>query len=71
MKAIQISKPGGIDALEYVDVPIPKPNADEVLVKNEYVGINYIDTYPSPFGFFLDGVTDFGKVHAKRTLSRS
>jgi len=70
MKAIQISQPGGIDALEYVDVPIPKPDADEVLVKNEYVGINYIDTYLPAFGFFLDGGTDLGKVHAKRTLPR-
>jgi NADPH:quinone reductase len=44
MKAVQIQKPGGIDALEYADVPIPTPKADEVLVKNEYVGINFIDT---------------------------
>ena len=45
MKAVQIQKPGGIDALEYADVPIPKPKAEEVLVRNEFVGINYIDTY--------------------------
>jgi NADPH2:quinone reductase len=51
MKAVQIRKPGGIDALEYADVPIPKPKADEVLVRNEFVGVNFIDTYGSFFAF--------------------
>ncbi|KAF1985125.1 NAD(P)-binding protein [Aulographum hederae CBS 113979] len=44
--AVQIGKTGGIEVLEYkTDVPVPKPKEGEVLVKNEYIGVNYIDTY--------------------------
>jgi len=45
MKAVQIQKTGGVDVLEYVDVPVPEPKDDEVLVKNKFIGVNYIDTY--------------------------
>jgi NADPH2:quinone reductase len=46
MKAVQIEKTGGTDVLQYkTDVPVPEPKEGEVLVKNEYIGINYIDTY--------------------------
>jgi NADPH2:quinone reductase len=45
MKAVFIEKTGGTDVLQYrTDVPIPEPKEGEVLVKNEYIGINYIDT---------------------------
>ena len=44
MKAIQFSKNGGSEVLEYVDVPIPTAAKDEVLVKNLFAGINFIDT---------------------------
>jgi NADPH:quinone reductase-like Zn-dependent oxidoreductase len=43
MKVVQITKPGGIEALQYVDVPIPKPEKEQVLVKNIYSGVNFID----------------------------
>lgn len=49
MKAIQVTKPGGVEALQYVDVPIPKPGKGQVLVKNIYSGINFIDTYSTYF----------------------
>ena len=46
MKAIQIKKAGGPKVLEYVDLPIPElTNPDDILVKNKYIGVNYIDTY--------------------------
>lgn len=46
MKAVQIEKTGGTDVLQYkTDVPVPEVKGDEVLVKNEFIGINYIDTY--------------------------
>lgn len=54
MKAVQIEKTGGIEVLQYKDVPVPTPKSDEVLIKNEIIGVNYIDTYfrtglyPSP-----------------------
>ncbi len=44
-KAVIIEKTGGTDVLQYkTDVPVPEPKDGEVLVKNEYIGINYIDT---------------------------
>src|ERR1017187_6449357 len=45
MKAIQVSKTGGPEVLTYVDVPAPKPKANEVLVKISVAGVNYIDVY--------------------------
>lgn len=45
MKAVQIAKNGGPEVLEYVDIPVPTPSAGQVLVKNHFSGINYIDTY--------------------------
>jgi hypothetical protein len=45
MKAVIIEKTGGTDVLQYkTDVPVPELKGDEVLVKNEFIGINYIDT---------------------------
>jgi NADPH2:quinone reductase len=45
MKAVSIDKTGGTDVLQYkTDVPVPEPKEGEVLVKNEFIGINYIDT---------------------------
>lgn len=45
MKAVQIEKTGSVEVLQYKDVPVPSPSENEVLVKNEYTGVNYIDTY--------------------------
>ena len=45
MKAIQIAKNGGLEVLEYKDVPVPALKEGQVLVRNEYAGINFIDTY--------------------------
>ncbi|KAF1846584.1 NAD(P)-binding protein [Cucurbitaria berberidis CBS 394.84] len=46
MKAVQIEKTGGTDVLQYkTDVPVPQLKEGEVLVKNEFIGINFIDTY--------------------------
>jgi len=44
MQAIQISRTGGSDVLELVELPIPKPGPGEVLVKAEAIGVNYFDT---------------------------
>jgi NADPH:quinone reductase len=44
MKVIQITKTGGVEVLQYADVPIPKPEKDQVLVKNAFSGVNFIDT---------------------------
>jgi NADPH:quinone reductase len=44
LKAIQISRTGGSDVLDYVDVPTPSPGPGEVLVKADAIGVNYFDT---------------------------
>ena len=43
--AIRISKTGGPEVLEYVEVERPTPREGEVLVRIEAVGINFIDVY--------------------------
>jgi NADPH:quinone reductase len=39
MKAIQITETGGPEVLKYVDLPTPRPGADEVLVKAHAIGV--------------------------------
>lgn len=45
MRAIQINAFGGPDKLLEKDIPIPTPEENEVIVKLEYSGINYMDVY--------------------------
>ncbi|KAI0483009.1 NAD(P)-binding protein [Xylariaceae sp. FL0804] len=46
MKAVIIDKNGGPEVLQHrTDIPVPVPIDGQVLVKNEYIGINYIDVY--------------------------
>ena len=45
MKAILVSKTGGVDVLTYTDVPDPKPKPNEVIVKIAASGVNFIDVY--------------------------
>src|SRR5437763_948019 len=45
MHAIRVSKTGGAEVLEYVEVPQPSPKDGEVLVRIEAAGVNFIDVY--------------------------
>ena len=46
MAAIVTSKTGPPSVLEYTtSQPVPKPGPGQILVKNNFAGINYIDTY--------------------------
>lgn len=45
MHAIQVKQTGGPEALQYVEVEKPKPKRDEVLVRLEAIGVNFIDVY--------------------------
>ena len=45
MKAVTISKNGGPEVLEIKDIKLKDPKSGEVLIKNEAIGLNYIDTY--------------------------
>ena len=45
MKAIQVKQPGGPEALELVDIPVPQPKPNEAVVEVAAAGVNFIDTY--------------------------
>ena len=45
IKAIRIHSPGGPEVMKWEDVPRPEPGQGEALVKQEAVGLNYIDVY--------------------------
>ncbi|MFY9527489.1 MAG: quinone oxidoreductase [Candidatus Acidiferrales bacterium] len=45
MQAMQVQKSGGPEVLTLVDLPVPKPKPNEVVVKISAAGINYIDVY--------------------------
>lgn len=45
MKAIQVKQPGGPEAMELVDLPVPEAKANEAVVKIAVAGVNFIDVY--------------------------
>jgi NADPH:quinone reductase len=45
MKAIQVKQPGGPEALELGELPVPEPKASEAVVKLAASGVNFIDIY--------------------------
>ena len=49
--AVQINGYGGLEVVEVNDgVPVPEVGENQLLVKNEFAGVNFIDTvhYPKP-----------------------
>jgi len=44
-KTIVLRKTGGPEVLEFEDVDVPAPGPGMVTVRNEAIGLNYIDTY--------------------------
>ena len=69
MKTIQVPRQGGAEVLTLVDLPIPQPKPNEIVLKISAVGINFIDIYyregrypvPTPF---VVGSEAAGTVHA-------
>jgi NADPH2:quinone reductase len=45
MKAIQVKQPGGPEALELADIPLPQAKPNEAVVKIAAAGVNFIDIY--------------------------
>lgn len=45
MKAIRVHQVGGPEVLCYEDVPVPEPGAEQVLIRVEAAGVNYLDIY--------------------------
>lgn len=45
MKGVIMEKNGGTEVLQYkTDLPVPEPKEGQILIKNDYVGVNFIDT---------------------------
>ena len=69
MKAIQVARVGGPEALTLVDVPVPDPKPHEALVQIKAAGVNFIDVYfregryPAPLPF-INGQEAAGLVVA-------
>jgi len=45
MKAIQVKRVGGPEAMEVAELPVPQPKANEAVVKLAASGVNFIDVY--------------------------
>jgi NADPH:quinone reductase len=45
VRAIQVTRTGGPEVLQLVDLPVPEPKQGEVLVRIHASGVNFIDTY--------------------------
>ena len=44
MNGVQMQHFGGPEVLQYkTDLAVPSPGSGEILVKNEFIGINYVD----------------------------
>lgn len=62
-KAIRMSRTGGPEVMEYVDVELGAPDAGEALVRQAACGVNFIDVYfrigaypqPLPAGLGVEG----------------
>jgi len=83
MKAVVVNKPGGVDQLRLVDLPVPAPAAGEVLIEVKAAGVNRPDVlqrigqYPAPpganpnLGLEVSGViTAVGEQVSKEWLGR-
>lgn len=44
-KAIRIYEPGGPENMKFEDVDVPAPGEGEILIKQDFCGLNYIDVY--------------------------
>ncbi len=55
MKALTFSRFGSADVLEYIDVPRPCINENEILLKNKAIGLNYADIYRRKGNYHLKG----------------
>ena len=46
MKGVQMKNFGGPEVLRYrIDLPVPVPREGEVLIKNDFIGVNYVDVF--------------------------
>ena len=73
MKAIQLDRTGGPEMLQVVDISLPRPKANQALVKVAASGVNFIDIYqregrykvPLPFVLGQEGAGVVSEVGAE------
>lgn len=78
VKAIQIRKPGGPEAMEWTEVTLGKPGSGEARVRLHAAGLNFIDVYhrtglyplPLPAGIGMEGAGVVEEVGAGVTEVR-
>ena len=78
MKAIQITKFGGPEVLELVDLPDPVPGESEELIDVTCIGINYADTHQTENSYLskqelplIPGLEVVGKTQSGRRVLAS
>lgn len=59
MKALTFSKFGSSDVLEYIELPKPQINNNEILLKNIAIGLNFADIYRRKGNYHLKGEPPF------------
>lgn len=76
MKAIQITKFGGPEVMEFKELPDPTPGANEVLLNVTSIGINYADTHQTENSYLspqtlpmVPGLEVTGTADGKRYLA--
>ncbi|HEX3133592.1 MAG TPA: alcohol dehydrogenase catalytic domain-containing protein, partial [Planctomycetota bacterium] len=78
MFAIRPSRTGGPEVLVLAEYPTPTPGPDDVLVRTEAIGVNFIDVYhrrglypqPLPIPLGMEGVGIIEQVGAAVTTLR-
>jgi NADPH2:quinone reductase len=63
-RAARITRTGGPEVIEWVDVDLPPPGPGEVRMRNHAVGLNYIDTYHRAGVYPLDMPAGLGSEAA-------
>jgi len=43
--AVQIDRPGGIDEMKLVELPVGQPGPGQIRIRHEAIGLNFIDVY--------------------------
>ena len=78
MKAIQITKFGGPEVLELVDLAVPVPSESEELIDVSCIGINYADTHQTENSYLskqelplIPGLEVVGKTQSGRRVLAS
>jgi NADPH:quinone reductase len=59
MKALTFSTFGNSDVLQYIDVPAPQLQANEILVQMKAIGLNFADIYRRKGNYHLKGEPPF------------